>query len=131
MRYPTVLALAVIAGLQGIAVIAYAVANIIWLVGAWGEPGVSALTLSVQVLVIAAVGVGLGLIARGFVKAARWARAPFVVAQLLAVVVALPFALTAGGAQAWSGLIIASAILGLLLVFLPGTTRALNGDPAN
>ena len=131
MRYPTLLALAVIAGLQGLAVIGYAVANIVWLVGAWGEPGVSALTLAVQVLVIAAIGVALIFVAKGFLGAARWARAPFVVAQLLAGVVAVPFALTPGGAQTWSVLIIVSAIVGLILVFVPSTTRAPNGVSAN
>jgi len=131
MRYPTLLALAVIAALQGLAVIGYAAANIVWLVGAWGEPGVNALTLVVQVLVIAALGVGLVFVARGFLGAARWARAPFIVAQLLAGVVAIPFALIPGGAQTWSVLIIVSAIIGLILVFLPSTTRALNGSSAN
>lgn len=131
MRYPTLLVPAAIAGVQGLAVIGYAIANIVWLVGAWGDPGISALTLAVQSLVIAAFGVGLILTARGLWRAARWARAPFVVAQLLATVVAFPFALTAGGAQHWSALIIGSSLVGLVVVFLPGTTRALNGDSAN
>lgn len=128
MRYPTLLALAAIAVLQALAVIGYAVANIVWLLGAWGKPGVNALTLAVQVLVIAAIGVGLIFVAKGFLAAARWARAPFIVAQLLAGVVALPFALTPGGAQTWSVLIIVLAIIGLVLVFVPSTTRALNGN---
>lgn len=131
MRYPSLLALTAISGLQGIAVIGYAVANIVWLFGAWGDRGVNALTLMVQVLVITAFGVGLLFVAWGFSKTARWARAPFVVAQLLAGVVAVPFALTPGGAQVWSLLIITSSLIGLILVFLPATTRALNGDLVN
>ena len=131
MRYPPLVALATIAGLQGIVVIGYAVANVAWLVGAWGQRGINVVTLVVQVLVIMAFGVGLILVAKGFLGAARWARAPFVVSQLLAGVVAVPFALTPGGAQAWSIVIIASALIGLVLVFMPGTTRALNGNAAS
>jgi hypothetical protein len=131
MRYPSLVALATIAGLQGIAVIGYAVANVVWLMSAWGHSEINVVTLVVQVLVIMAFGVGLVLVAKGFLGAARWARAPFIVSQILAGVVAVPFALTPGGAQIWSILIIASALIGLVLVFVPGTTRALNGDDAN
>jgi hypothetical protein len=128
-RHPILVVLAAIAASQGVGLIGYAIYDIVegLTVGLTGPAEVSNLpALVLQIAIFAALGIGLLLVARGWWGAKYGARAPFVVAQLLALVVGVPL-LTAPDSwtrQVAVGLLVAAAV-GLLLAFTPPVTRAL------
>ena len=124
-----------IAVVEGLAFLAYAVYDIVQAIriGATGPTPVSNVPgLILQPLIFAVLGLALGAAAIGFWRARRWARAPFVLIQLLILVVSVPLAL-ASAADAGTGPHAAGIILtvvavgGLVLTFLPSTTGALAG----
>lgn len=132
-RHPMLLALAAIAAIQGTGLIGYAIYDVVQglTVGLTGPAEVSNLpALLLQIVIFAALGVGLLLVARGWWGAKYGARAPFVVAQLLALVVGVPL-LTAP--DSWTRqvaiAVIAAAIVGMVLAFTPPVTRALLKSP--
>jgi peptidoglycan/LPS O-acetylase OafA/YrhL len=124
-----------IAVVEGLAFLAYAVYDIVQAirVGATGPSPVSNVPgLILQPLIFAVLGLALGAAAIGFWRTRRWARAPFVLIQLLILVVAVPLAL-ASAADAGTGPHVAGIVLtvvavgGLVLTFFPSTTAALAG----
>jgi MFS family permease len=132
-RHPILAVLAAIAAIQGLGLIGYAIYDIVQglTVGLTGPKEVSNLPgLVLQIVIFAALGIGLLLVARGWWGAKYGARAPFIVAQLLALVVGVPL-LTAPDSwtqQVAIGLIVA-AVVGLVLAFIPPVTRALLESP--
>jgi len=123
------MALAMVSWLQGTALLAYALFDIVEAVtvGISGPAPVSnASGLMLQILLFLVFGVGLILVGRGWWQVRRWARAPFVLAQLIALVVGVPLAQASDASVRIPGLALSAiAGVGLILVFLPRTTRAL------
>ena len=80
--------------------------------------------LLVAILVI--FGLGLVWVARGWWRLRRAARAPFLLAQVLAVLVGYELAQSEGPVERTVGIAMALvAVVGIVLCFLPPVTRAL------
>lgn len=128
-RVTSLTALALVSWIQGTALLAYGLFDVIKAitVGIAGPVQVSsAPALTLQVLLFLLFGAGLILVGLGWWRTRRWARAPFLLAQLIALVVGVPLAQAAEATSRIPGMLLASiAVVGLVLVFLPGTTRAL------
>ena len=128
---PTLVALAAVAGLQGAALVGYAgyVAINGFREGTTGPAEVSNVPALVSLVVILAIlGAGLGLIARGWWQSRHWARSPFVLAQLLIGLVGWEASQSSDSAEHVVGLAgVVVAIGGIVLAFVPATRRAI-GD---
>lgn len=122
-------ALALVSWLQGAALLGYAVFDVVEAVtvGISGPAPVSNTTgLMLQILLFLVFGAGLLLVGWGWWQVRRWARAPFVLAQLIALVIGVPLAQAAEAGVRLPGILLSAvAGIGLVLVFLPKTTRAL------
>ncbi|MHB1165404.1 MAG: hypothetical protein ACYC90_06765 [Candidatus Nanopelagicales bacterium] len=122
-------ALAAIAAAEGVACIGYAVyeaAQAIRL-GTTGPESVSSVpAIVLQVVLFLGFGAGLLLIARGWWRAAAWARSPFVLAQLIVGLIGYELAQSTSVGIRWAGAAMALvAVLGLVLVFTPAVSRSL------
>lgn len=128
---PPLAAVAVIAFAQGAALLTYAVYDVVEAVrvGITGPQEVSNLPAVVLLVVItAAFGVGLAWVGVGWWRARRWARAPFILAQLIGGFIGFELAQSEGSTERVVGIgLVAVALLGLVLSFAPGVTRRL-GD---
>lgn len=131
-RHPLLIVLAAIAGVQGIGLIGYAVFDIVqgMTVGITGPREVSNLpALFLQIVIFAGLGVGMLAIALGWLRSRYAARAPFIVAQLLALVVGVPLF---NAPDAWTRqlavILIVVAVLGLVMALLPTVTRLIVED---
>lgn len=128
-RPVAVIGLAAIAAIEGIALLGYAVFDTVEGLrqGATGPADVSnvpAIILLVAILVI--FGLGLVWVARGWWRLRRAARAPFLLAQVLAVLVGYELAQSEGAVERTVGIAMALvAVVGIVLCFLPPVTRAL------
>ena len=128
-RHPLLVLLSAIAAIQGIGLIGYALYDVVQgiTVGITGPQEVSNLpALVLQIVIFAALGIGLMLVARGWWGARYGARAPFIVAQLLALVVGVPLM---SAPDAWTRqlgvALLVVGVVGLVLALLPPVTRAL------
>ena len=126
-RHPLLVLLSAIAAIQGIGLIGYALYDVVQgiTVGITGPQEVSNLpALVLQIVIFAALGTGLMLVARGWWRARYGARAPFIVAQLLALVVGVPLM---SAPDAWTRQVgvalIVVGVAGLVLALLPAVTR--------
>ncbi|MFI6507533.1 hypothetical protein ACIBCT_08005 [Streptosporangium sp. NPDC050855] len=72
------------------------------------------------------VGAALLWVARGMLQAERWARSPGVLTQIFAIPVAVTLIQSGQGATGFP--LIALALIGLVALLSPPTTRALYGD---
>ena len=129
--HPLLLVLAVIAALEGLVLLGYAGFDIVegLRVGVQGPSAVSNVPgLLLQIVIFLVLGAAGIAIAVGWWRGRRGARAPFVVAQLLALVVGVPL-LQSGGSQSSIGLVIVVvAGVGIVLAMLPSVTRAVLAD---
>lgn len=127
--HPLLALLAAIAAIEGAALVAYAVFDIVqgFRVGLVGPPEVSNLPgLILQIVIFAALGIGLLLVARGWWGAKYGARAPFIVAQLLALVVGVPLVQATEAGPRWVGVaLIVFGVVGIAAALLPPVTRLL------
>lgn len=127
--HPLLALLAAIAAIEGAALVAYAVFDIVqgFRVGLVGPPEVSNLPgLILQIVIFAALGIGLLLVARGWWRAKYGARAPFIVAQLLALVVGVPLVQATEAGPRWVGVaLIVFGVVGIAAALLPPVTRLL------
>lgn len=125
-------ALAVIALLQGLALVAYGIFDAVEAVrvGATGPADVSnGPAIALQIVIFLIFGAGLLWVARGWWGSRRWARAPFLLTQLIALVVGVPLAQAQGGTERVAGIVISlMALVGIALVFTPVVTRALTEE---
>ena len=123
--------LAVIALLQGAALIAYAVYDIVeaFRVGITGPVEVSnPMALVLLIVITAALGAGMVVVGLGWWRTRRWARAPFVLAQVIAALLGYELAQATGSVERAVGVVaMVIAALGLVLSFAPATGRAI-GD---
>ena len=127
--HPLLVVLAAIAAIEGAALVGYAIFDIVqgFRVGLVGPPEVSNLPgLVLQIAIFAALGVALLAIAAGWWRAKYGARAPFIVAQLLALVVGVPlFQATESGPRSVGVVLIVLGVVGITVALLPPVTRAL------
>lgn len=124
-------ALAMVAGLEGLALLVYAVVDIVVVIraGLTGPEEVSnPVAFGMQVVIFVALGAGLLVLARGWWSCRRWVRGPFILAQLLGLVVGVP--LLQSTAPLVGGVIVAITLVSLVVCLLPPVTRALLGDQA-
>jgi hypothetical protein len=127
-----VVALSVIALVEGVALLGYALFDIVEAVrvGITGPEEVSSpAALALLVVITAAFGAGMVWVAIGWWRTRRWARAPFILAQALVVLIGYELAQSAGAVERTVGIVgVGIAVLGLVLAFAPGVTRSLD-DP--
>lgn len=120
-------ALAAIAAIEGVVLVGYALFDLVGalLVGTTGPAAVSnASAMILQIAIFAIFGAGMLIVARGWLMAASWVRGPFVLAQLIALVVGVPLISAPEPGQQIVGVgVTALAIVGLVLVFWPSVTR--------
>ena len=126
--------LAAIGFVQGAALVAYALYDVVEAirVGITGPAEVSnPMALLVLVLITAVLGAGMIVVGLGWWRARRWARAPFVMAQVIVALLGYELAQAAGSVERSVGVAaMVMAGLGLVLSFAPATGRAIgDGDP--
>jgi hypothetical protein len=126
--------LAIIALLQGVALLGYALFDVVEAVrvGITGPAEVSnAPALILLVVITASFGVALLLVARGWWRAQRWARAPFILTQLIFGLIGYELSQSEGSVERIVGYAcVLVAILGLVLSFAPAVSRAID-EPAD
>lgn len=124
-----VMILAAIAAVQGIALLGYAIFDIVGglTIGTTGPEEVSnPPALILQIIIFAALGVGMLLVAGGWARRRRWARAPFIVVQFLGLIVGWPLAQAVGLVERSVGIaLVILAVLGIFLALTPRVTREL------
>jgi len=118
-----------IAALEGAGLIAYAGLDVVVALrdGLTGPAAVSNLPgFFLQVLIFLILGGGMLAIARGWWMRARWARSPFVLAQLLALVVGVPIIGTGGLAGVIGIALVVLSVVGVAMVFSSSARAALD-----
>jgi hypothetical protein len=122
--------LALIALIQGVALLGYALFDVVEAVrvGITGPAEVSnAPALILLILITAAFGVALVLVARGWWRAQRWARAPFILTQVIFGLIGYELSQSEGSVERIVGYAcVLIAILGLVLTFAPAVSRAID-----
>lgn len=122
--------LAALSGLQGAALVLYAAFDVVRAlrIGITGPEEVSnAGALVSLIVIIAAFGASLIWVAWGWWRARSWARAPFVVAQLILVFIGFEVSQSSEATLQTVGQVaMVVAVVGVVLVFLPSTRRALS-----
>lgn len=113
--------LAAVAAVEGVALLVYGIYDVVQAIriGATGPAEVSnPAAITLQILIFAVFGVGLLLIARGWVRRSRWVRGPFLLAQIIALVIGVPLVQSAGAVEKVAGIVIVVlAVAGLVLTF--------------
>ena len=127
-----IVAISVIAAVEAAGLVAYAIYALVegLRVGATGASSVSNGPEVVTLVVILALfGAGMALVARGWWQCRRWARAPFVLAQLIALLLGYELAQSSDSIARILGIAGALlALLGIVLVFTPAVLRATENE---
>ncbi len=122
--------LALIALVEGLGLLAYAVFDAVEAirVGVTGPSDVSNVpAVLLLVVILAALGLAMVWVARGWWLARRWARAPFLLAQIIAILIGYELAQSTGTVERAVGVGVALvALLGLALSFAPSVSRAID-----
>ncbi len=120
---------AMIAFGQAAALVGYAVFDVVEAVrvGITGPADVSNLPALLLLITITFVfGLGLAWVGVGWWRARRWARAPFVFAQIIAGLIGVELAQSAGSVERTVGIaVVLLAVLGLVVAFSPPVNRGL------
>ncbi|MGA0011419.1 MAG: hypothetical protein ACO3ID_11680 [Candidatus Nanopelagicales bacterium] len=118
-----------VAGIEGVALLAYSVyiAVQVMRIGITGPEEVSSpIAVTLEITIFAVLGAAMVLAARGLWRAKRWARSMLIVGQFLALVVGVPLVTAQGGVERSAGIaLVALAVVGLVVAFLPSTTAAI------
>ena len=121
---------AIIAIGQGAVLVGYALFDLVEAVrvGVTGPADVSNVPALVLLIAItAAFGCGLLWVGVGWWRGRRWARAPFVFAQIIGGLIGVELARAEGRVERTAGIVMALlAVAGLLLAFSPAATRRLS-----
>jgi peptidoglycan/LPS O-acetylase OafA/YrhL len=118
--------LAVIAALEGLALLVngvlVAVSGLTG--GSYGATGDSTTATIIEVVIFLVLGAGLLVVASGWYRAQRWARGPFVLAQLIGLFAGVSFIFSGDSAAVMPGLVLAvPSLIGLVVTFSPGVVR--------
>ncbi len=120
---------AVIAGVQGVALLIYAVYIAVQTarLGITGPAAVSSpIAVTLEITIFGLFGVAMVLGARGLWRSRRWARSLLVVGQFIALVIGVPLVTADGGVERAAGIVLVGmAITGLVAALLPTTTAAI------
>jgi hypothetical protein len=120
---------AIVAGIEGVALLAYAIYIVIQVarLGITGPAEVSSpIAVTLEITIFGLLGVAMTLAARGLWRARRWARSMLLVGQFLALVVGVPLAMAVGGVERSAGIaLVVLALAGIVVAFLPSTTAAI------
>lgn len=93
------------------------------------EPVSNPVSVTLEIVIFAVIGAGLLAAGWGLWHRRRWGRAPAVLGQLLCLVVAVPLAGAVGGVERTIGIVASvTAVVALVCLFLPSTTRALERE---
>jgi len=115
------LALALIAGLEGVALLVTAVVAVFQALSgtSYGARGDDSSAIILEVVIFLVFGLGLLVVAKGWYSKQRWARSPFVLVQLIGLSIGIwsdtQLALRLG--------FIIPAVLGLIITFSPAVLR--------
>lgn len=90
-----------------------------------GKPHDMASALAVAALLLGA-GAAMLAVARGLLRRMSWARSPAVLTQLFAIFIA--YNLYQSKQTIFAAVLAACAVVALIMLFVPGTTRALTQD---
>ena len=128
--HPFVIVLAAaVALVEGVFLIGYAlyIAVQVARLGITGPEAVSnPVSVIMEIVIFAGIGAGLLASAWGLWLLRRWGRAPAILGQLLALIVAVPLAFAIGSVERSIAIVaIIAAVTALICLFLPTTTRAL------
>lgn len=118
--------LTVIAALEGFALIINGVLVAISGLtgGSYGATGDSTTATLIEIVIFLVLGAGLLVVASGWYRARRWARGPFVLAQLIGLFAGASFIFSGDSAAITPGLILAvPSLAGLVITFSPGVVR--------
>lgn len=123
-----------ISGVQGIFYVVYAILIVVG-IARFGvsRPSEVANTsgVTLEVVIFLIFGLGMLLVSGGWFASKRWARAPFLLAQLLALVVSVPLIGATDPFQKWVAILVTlAAVIGIFLAFTPTVTRYLLRDEA-
>lgn len=123
-----------ISGVQGLFYVVYAVLIVVG-VARFGVSGPSEVAnasgVTLEVVIFLFFGLGMLLVAGGWFSAKRWARAPFLLAQLMALVISVPLIGATDALQKWAAILVTlAAVVGIFLAFTPAVTRYLLRDEA-
>ncbi len=126
--------LAGISLVQGIFYVVYAILVVVG-VARFGVSGPSEVAnapgVTLEVIIFLVFGLGMLLVSWGWFSAKRWARAPFLLAQLLALVVSVPLTGASGSAEKVVAITVTiAAVAGIVLAFTPRITQYLLRDEA-
>ncbi len=119
--------LGALAGLEGLAMLVYAGIVTVNAVsgGTYGVIGNSTSAMVIEIAIFVVLGLGLLAIARAWVRQSRWARGPFIMAQLIGLLAGASFIFSGASEQVLPGLLLAvPAVLGLILSFNPVVLQA-------
>jgi hypothetical protein len=123
--------LALIAAIEGLGMIAYAMFDLVEAVrvGITGPADVSnPMALVLLIVITALFGAGMLVVARGWWMGRRWARSPFILAQIIVGLIGYELTQSLGSVERIIGFVcVGVAILGLVLSFAPAVTRTI-GD---
>lgn len=86
-------------------------------------------SVTLEIVIFLAMGAGLLASAWGLWQGRRWARAPAVLAQILALVVGVPLMGAPGGVERSVGIVMSGlAVITVVVLLTPGMTRDLSAD---
>lgn len=114
--------LGALAALEGLALLVYAAIVTVNAVSGstFGVIGNSTSAMVIEISIFAVLGLGLLKIAHGWIRMSRWARGPFIMAQLIGLLAGISFVFSGASEQVLPGLMLAvPAVLGLILSFNP------------
>lgn len=122
-RPPTLLVVLAVAALEALAVLAYTAG--IALSGLQNPDSVAA--PAVEVIIYLLFAIGIGLVVKGLWQRRRWARTPFVVVQLFALVTGWTLLQGDGdGTHVFGWVVLGLAVVGLVCALAPRTGEALD-----
>jgi hypothetical protein len=127
--------LGAISGVQGVFYLVYAVLVVVG-IARFGLNGPSEVAntpgIIMEVVIFVVFGTGMIAVSWGWLTSKRWARAPFLLAQLLALVVSVPLiGATETLQRSVAILVTLAAIIGIFLAFTPRVTQyLLRGEAA-
>lgn len=121
------LSLTVIALVEGVALVGMGVYDALLTPAEGASTAVGGLPgRALQVALFLAFGAGMVLVSRAWQKALRWARAPFIVAQIIGLAVGVPLVQDSGTLERAVGIVLCVvALAGIILSVSPPVTREL------